>query len=82
MSRLPYVARLERSWGISLGSETLNRIFILDCVCWFSELFIERYEGPWAHFILRGNAQPAFKNELDKLEKSWGYKENQQVMLG
>jgi len=45
---------------------------------------------------LRGNAEPAFKkahrvpyalqeqleNELDKLEKKWGHKENQQIMLG
>ena len=53
-------------------------------------------KGLEAHFILRGNVQPAFKkvrrvpnalqeqveNELDKLEKKWGPKENQQVMLG
>jgi len=53
-------------------------------------------KGLEAHFILRGNVQPPFKkvrrvtyalqeqveNELDKVEKTWGHKENQQVMLG
>ena len=53
-------------------------------------------KGLEAHFILRGNVQPAFKkvhrvpyaqqeqveNELDKLEKKWGHKQNQQIMLG
>ena len=49
-----------------------------------------------AHFILTGSVQPTFKKahrvpyalqeqvekELDKLEKKWGHKENQQIMLG
>ena len=51
-------------------------------------------KGLGAHFIVRGNVQPIFKkacrvpyertflNELDKLEKKWNHKENQQIMLG
>jgi len=57
-------------------------------------VFLRGMKGLEAHFILRGNVQPAFKkarrvtyalqveNELDKVEKGWGHKENQQVMLG
>ena len=53
-------------------------------------------KGLEVHFIMRGDTQAAFneahrvpyalqeqvENELEKLQKTLGHKENQQVMLG